>query len=94
MFTPTPKVSVPHIRRRWPCWASFSTSSRYLGSKPAWWTPMPAVTKRLRSLPTGVSKRNPPTASRTAALPAGLSTSRLVRLWARAEASFWVKWTM
>ena len=42
----------------------------------------------------GVSKRNPPTASLAAAFSSLLSTRRLVRLWARAVASLWVKCTM
>ena len=50
MFTPTPSVSVPQITCSSPCCASCSTSSRYLGSRPAWWMPMPARKAR-RSLP-------------------------------------------
>ncbi|CAM5658317.1 hypothetical protein STENM327S_08995 [Streptomyces tendae] len=40
-LTPTPSVSVPQITFSRPACASFSTSRRYLGSMPAWWTPMP-----------------------------------------------------
>ena len=43
-LTPTPKVSVPQMILSSPCWASFSTSRRYLGNSPAWWTPIPPST--------------------------------------------------
>jgi hypothetical protein len=66
-FTPTPSVSVPQMIFRRPSCASFSTSSRYFGSSPAWWTPTPAVMNLRRSLPMGESKRKSPIASRTAA---------------------------
>ena len=38
---PTPSVSVPQMTLRSPFWVSFSTRTRYLGSRPAWWMPMP-----------------------------------------------------
>mmetsp|Transcript_18382 Transcript_18382/g.62548 ORF Transcript_18382/g.62548 Transcript_18382/m.62548 type:complete len:304 (+) Transcript_18382:898-1809(+) len=56
-FTPTPRVSVPHITFSSPRPASFSTSRRYLGSMPAWCTPTPKLSMRRSSCPTGVSKR-------------------------------------
>lgn len=40
-LTPTPSVSVPQMTFSRPAWASFSTSRRYLGSIPAWCTPIP-----------------------------------------------------
>ncbi len=40
-LTPTPSVSVPQITFNSPAWASFSTRRRYLGSIPAWCTPIP-----------------------------------------------------
>ena len=40
-----------------PCCESCSTSRRYLGSRPAWWMPMPARIRRESSLPYGLSKR-------------------------------------
>ena len=43
---PTPRVSVPQMTLSSPAWASCSTSRRYLGSIPAWWTPMPWRTSR------------------------------------------------
>ena len=43
-LTPTPRVSVPQMTFSRPAWASFSTSRRYLGSMPAWCTPMPCRT--------------------------------------------------
>ena len=65
MLTPTPSVSVPadHLAAA-PAATSCSTSRRYLGSRPAWWTPMPKERKRRNSLPYGVSKRKSPIASR------------------------------
>ena len=44
---PTPRVSVPQMTASRPAWASVSTSRRYLGSIPAWWTPMPWSTQAL-----------------------------------------------
>jgi hypothetical protein len=46
MLTPTPRVSVPQMTSSLPCWASCSTSRRYLGSRPAWCRPMPLRMKR------------------------------------------------
>ncbi len=48
---PTPRVSVPQMTFSSPAWASCSTSRRYFGSMPAWWTPIPCRTSRLRVLP-------------------------------------------
>ena len=46
MLTPTPSVSVPLTTLSSPCCASFSTSSRYFGRRPAWCRPMPWRRKR------------------------------------------------
>ena len=40
MFTPTPSVSVPQMTWSRPFCASCSTSRRYFGRSPAWWTPI------------------------------------------------------
>lgn len=48
---PTPSVSVPQITRSRPRCASCSTRRRYLGSMPAWCTPMPPRTRRERVCP-------------------------------------------
>ncbi len=93
MLTPTPSVSVPEMTCSSPCWESCSTSSRYFGSSPAWWTPMPKEMKRLHSLPYGVSKRNSPTASRIRSRSSRLETFALVSAWASSAHSRWVKLT-
>ncbi len=68
MFTPMPSVSVPETTLSSPPWASFSTSSRYLGRSPAWCSPMPWRRKRWSSLPYGESKRTPSSAPAIALL--------------------------
>ncbi len=40
---PTPSVSVPQMTLSRPACASCSTSTRYFGSSPAWWTPIPCL---------------------------------------------------
>ena len=56
---PTPSVSVPQMTLSSPSWASFSTRRRYLGSMPAWCTPMPARTRRFRVCPKPAENRKP-----------------------------------
>ena len=56
---PTPRVSVPQMTLSSPACASFSTSRRYLGSIPAWCTPMPCRTRRESVLPKPAAKRKP-----------------------------------
>ncbi len=53
---PTPSVSVPQMTLRSPRWVSFSTSTRYFGSSPAWWMPMPWRSSLDMSLPYGERK--------------------------------------
>mmetsp|Transcript_25062 Transcript_25062/g.40215 ORF Transcript_25062/g.40215 Transcript_25062/m.40215 type:complete len:293 (-) Transcript_25062:102-980(-) len=93
-LTPTPRVSVPQMHLSSPLPASFSTSSLYLGSRPAWCTPMPKVMKRLSSLPTGVSNLNPASSTLRAAFSSADRLSVLHRSCARSLAAFCVKWTM
>src|SRR5256885_17054950 len=57
---PTPRVSVPQITLRSPAWARRSTSRRYLGSIPAWWTPMPWRTWRATGRAQARAERDPP----------------------------------
>ncbi len=56
---PTPSVSVPEITVSRPAEASCSTSRRYFGSMPAWCTPMPCVSRRLRTVPKPAPNRKP-----------------------------------
>ena len=91
---PTPRVSVPQMTVSRPSWASLSTSRRYLGSIPAWWTPMP-WRRSLRSvLPKFVVKRKPPISVAMAAFRSLSATASEVRAWACSSAAAWVKWTM
>ena len=90
---PTPSVSVPQMTLRWPSWASRSTSSRYFGSMPAWWTPMPWRTKRLSALPNPGPKRKSPMAAPMASFSARVHTLMLISDWARSTADAWVKCT-
>ena len=60
---PTPRVSVPQMTFSRPAWASCSTSRRYLGSIPAWWTPIPCRTSRDSVRPNPAVKRKPPIGS-------------------------------
>ena len=64
---PTPRVSVPQMTLSSPAWASCSTSRRYLGSIPAWWTPMPWRTSRDSVVPKAEENRKPPIMSAIAA---------------------------
>ena len=95
---PTPRVSVPQMTRSSPAWASVSTSRRYFGSMPAWWTPMPLRTRRDSVLPKPAPNRNAPIRSAIASLstlrPPPAETSRdFSRLLACSTAAAWVKWT-
>ena len=55
---PTPRVSVPQMTRSSPAWASCSTSRRYFGSIPAWWTPIPLRISFDSVLPKPAPNRN------------------------------------
>ena len=90
---PTPRVSVPQMTFSSPAWASCSTSRRYLGSIPAWCTPMPWRTSRDSVEPNAVEKRNPPISSAIAAFSSLLHTLTLISAWARSSADCWVKCT-
>jgi hypothetical protein len=90
---PTPSVSVPQMTLSRPSWASLSTSRRYLGSIPAWWTPMPWRTKRDSDRPNPGPNRNSPIDSPIASFSARVHTLTLIRAWARSTADCWVKWT-
>jgi hypothetical protein len=68
MFTPTPSgVRAAHHLEH-PAWASFSQSSRYFGSSPAWCRPIPWESSRRMSLPNGESNRASVSAARSALL--------------------------
>ncbi len=90
---PTPRVSVPQTTLRRPRWVSRSTRRRYLGSIPAWCTPMPARRNLLSVLPKPVPNRNAPISAAMAAFSS--LEARLVdsSACARSTASFCVKCT-
>ena len=90
---PTPRVSVPQMTLSSPVWASCSTSRRYLGSIPAWWTPMPWRTSRLRVLPKPAEKRNPAMSSPMRSFSSLVSTLTDIRFWAWSMACSWEKCT-
>ena len=90
---PTPRVSVPQITLSRPAWASVSTSRRYLGSMPAWCTPMPWRTRRDSVLPKPAVNRNPPISSAIASFSARVQTLMLISACARSSAAAWVKCT-
>ncbi len=90
---PTPRVSVPQMTLSRPACASCSTSRRYLGSIPAWCTPMPCRTSRDSVVPKAVEKRNPPIMSAIAAFSSLVLTLTLISACARSSAEAWVKWT-
>ena len=91
---PTPRVSVPQITLSRPAWASVSTSRRYLGSMPAWCTPIPCRTSRDSVRPNPAVNRKSPMASAIASFSARVQTLMLISAWARSSAAAWVKWTM
>ncbi|MCY1239523.1 hypothetical protein D9M72_523200 [compost metagenome] len=90
---PTPSVSVPQMTLSRPACASCSTSRRYFGSMPAWWTPMPCRTRRLRVLPNPAEKRKPAISSAILSFSSRVQTLMLIRFCARSIASSWLKWT-
>ncbi len=91
---PTPRVSVPQITLSSPDWASFSTSRRYLGSIPAWCTPMPCRTSRDSVRPKPGENRKSAITSAISSRSARVATVRLDSAWARSSAAAWVKCTM
>ncbi|CAM5409178.1 hypothetical protein SNARM312S_08377 [Streptomyces narbonensis] len=93
-LTPTPSVSVPQITFSRPAWASFSTSRRYLGSMPAWCTPMPWRTYRERFCPNLVVKRKLPISSAILSFSSRVHMLMLMSDCARSTACACVKWTM
>mmetsp|Transcript_335 Transcript_335/g.1321 ORF Transcript_335/g.1321 Transcript_335/m.1321 type:complete len:341 (-) Transcript_335:662-1684(-) len=92
-FTPTPRVSVPQITFSNPFPASFSTSNRYFGSKPAWCTPTPCEMYRHSSFPTGVSNLKFPISFLMFAFSAAVRFRVLHKSCARSFAVFCVKFT-
>ncbi len=90
---PTPSVSVPQITFSRPACARRSTRRRYLGSMPAWCTPMPWRTNRDSVLPKPAANRKPPMASAMASFSARVQTLMLISAWARSTAAACVKWT-
>ncbi len=91
---PTPSVSVPQMTFSSPAWARVSTSRRYFGSMPAWWTPMPCLTSRDSVLPKPGANRKPPISSAIASFSARLQTFTLISACACSIAAAWVKCTM
>ena len=90
---PTPRVSVPQMTLSSPAWASVSTSRRYLGSMPAWCTPMPCRTSRDSVLPKPAVNRKLPISSAIASFSARVQTLMLISAWACSSAAAWVKCT-
>jgi hypothetical protein len=90
---PTPNVSVPQMIFNNPAWLSRSTSRRYLGSMPAWCTPMPCRTSRDNVLPNPAVNRNPPINSAIESFSARVLTLMLISACARSSAAAWVKCT-
>ena len=90
---PTPRVSVPQMTLSRPAWARVSTSRRYFGSMPAWWTPIPCRTRRERVFPNPGLNRKPPISSAIRSFSSRVQTLMLVRAWARSSAAAWVKCT-
>ena len=93
MFTPTPRVSVPLTTLSIPLWASFSQSSRYFGSSPAWCRPMPWESSRRMSLPNGESNRASVSVARSASFSSRVVTLAEVSAWACSAAARWEKLT-
>ena len=91
---PTPSVSVPQMTLSSPAWARVSTRRRYLGSMPAWWTPIPCRTSRDSVLPNPAVNRNRPIASAIMSFSARVDTLMLISACARSSAAAWVKCTM
>ena len=91
---PTPRVSVPQMTFSRPAWARVSTSRRYLGSMPAWCTPMPWRTSRDSVLPKPAVNRKLPIRSAMASFSSRVHTLMLISAWACSIAAAWVKCTM
>ena len=90
---PTPRVSVPQMTLSCPACASVSTSRRYLGSMPAWCTPMPCRTSRDSVLPKPAVNRKWPIVSAMASFSARVHTLMLISACACSSAAAWVKCT-
>jgi hypothetical protein len=90
---PTPRVSVPQMTLSRPAWARVSTSLRYLGSMPAWWTPMPWRTRRERVLPKPAANRKLPIISAMASFSCLVHIFVDMSAWACSSAAAWVKCT-
>ena len=90
---PTPRVSVPQMTLSRPAWASVSTSRRYLGSIPAWCTPMPCRTSRDSVRPKPAVNRKLPIGSAIASFSARVQTLMLISACACSIAAAWVKCT-
>ena len=90
---PTPRVSVPQMTLRRPCWVSFSTRTRYFGSRPAWWMPMPWRRSLEISLPYGERKLAWWRASEICFFSSLVQTLVERRDWADSAAARWEKWT-
>ena len=90
---PTPRVSVPQMILSSPACASFSTSRRYLGSIPAWCTPIPCRTRRDTTLPKPALKRKSPISAAIASFSSRLLILRLVSDWACSTAAARLEWT-
>ena len=84
---------MPQMTLSSPAWASVSTSRRYLGSMPAWCTPMPWRTSRDSVLPNPAVNRKPPISSAMASFSARVHTLMLISACARSSAAAWVKCT-
>ena len=91
---PTPRVSVPQMTLSRPACASVSTRRRYLGSMPAWCTPMPCRTSRDRVRPKPAVKRKLPIAAAISSFSARVHMLMLISDCARSRAAAWVKCTM
>ena len=90
---PTPRVSVPQMTLSSPAWVSVSTSRRYLGSMPAWCTPMPCRTSRDRVLPKPAEQEVAVHAGDQQPFSARLQTFTLISACACSSAAAWVKCT-
>jgi len=76
-----------------PACVRVSTSRRYLGSRPAWWTPMPCRTSRDKVLPKPAANRKSPIKSAMASFSARVQTLMLISACACSRAAACVKCT-
>ena len=96
---PTPRVSVPQMTVSRPACASCSTTRRYFGSIPAWWTPIPARSSFDSVLPNPAPKRTVAiraaiaSLSRVAPVPEKRALVPRSSDVACSTAAAWVKWT-